>query len=94
MSLGKYCLFGLVGAACLVGAYASAFSLWRSELLHHLGFIFLGAAMPWFWLAVQLDLLRGYWAHLIAVWLGLSLNLSLVFVLLSWGRQRWSSRAA
>jgi hypothetical protein len=85
---------GLVSSASLVGAYAFAFHLWRSEPLHHLGFAFVGLAMPWLWIAAELDFLRGYWSSLIAVWLGLSLNLTLVILLFSWARQRWPSGSA
>jgi hypothetical protein len=94
LSLGRRCLIGLMIAACLAGTHSAAFHLWRSESLHHLGLILVGAAMPWLWMAAELDLLKGYWSQLIALWIGLGLNVSVSIVLLSSWRQRWVSRAA
>jgi hypothetical protein len=89
VSLGRYSTIGLITAACIIGAYASAFRLWRTEWLHHLGLILVGAGMPWVAIAGALNLLTGYWAQLIAAWLGLAINVTLAAVLLSWVRQRW-----
>lgn len=94
MRIGTLSLLAVVSAASLVGTDALAFHIWRTEWLHHSGFVLVGAAMPWVGIANQLDLLRGYWAPLIVLWLGLSANLILVGALSGWCRRRLKSRAA
>ena len=91
MSTGRRCLVGLVSSACLVVAATFAFQVWRSGPLHHLGMILVGSAMPWLWFALELDLFRGYWGHVVALWIGLSLNVTVAIVLLSWARRRSTS---
>jgi hypothetical protein len=88
LRFGTLGLLAVASAACLVGTDALAFHIWRTETLHHTGFVLVGAAMPWVGIAGQLDLLRGYWAPLIALWLGLSVNLTLVGSLSRWSRSK------
>jgi hypothetical protein len=81
------CGWATVGLGAI--SYGVAFRLWRPMWLDHVGHIAVLASMPWLLVAAELDMLRGYWHQVTAVWASVSFNLTMC--MLAW---RWFNRHA